>query len=252
MDSKPEKSKPTDKPRQKKKPQFISGIHNYCDRWCERCRFTDRCRVYYNEKEYKAKHPYEDDDMDAFFAHLSHIFGEIRQMVEKTAAEMEIDLDEIKEEAKTHKWDDEPGHPVIEIAEQYGKKLHEWLDQKRENIRQTAETLAAISEKDASNFIDSIEVVTWYLFFIAIKLRRALGKDDPDDEFERYDMLGSAKIAIIATERSIAAHSIILNHMPEEEDNLLWFLTTLEKVRRNCNELFPDAMDFIRPGLDEM
>ena len=27
-------------------PNFISGIHNYCDRWCERCQFTSRCAVY--------------------------------------------------------------------------------------------------------------------------------------------------------------------------------------------------------------
>ncbi|HVE57390.1 MAG TPA: hypothetical protein VNB22_11225 [Pyrinomonadaceae bacterium] len=25
--------------------KFVSGIHNYCDRWCERCTFTARCRV---------------------------------------------------------------------------------------------------------------------------------------------------------------------------------------------------------------
>ena len=24
-------------------PKYISGIYNYCDRWCERCRFTSRC-----------------------------------------------------------------------------------------------------------------------------------------------------------------------------------------------------------------
>jgi hypothetical protein len=251
MNPKPEKSKPSDKPRLKKRPKFISGIHNYCDRWCERCRFTERCRVYYSEQKYKEKHPYEEDDADAFFAHLSHIFGEISQMIEKNAVEMGIDLDEIKKEAKTRTRGDRLKHPVVEIADQYGKKLHEWLNQKRENIRQTAETLVAISEVDASKFVDSIEVVSWYMFFIAVKLSRAFGKDDPDDEFERYDMLGTAKIAIIAIERAIAAHSIILGHMPEEEDSLLWFLTRLEKVRRSCNELFPDAMDFIRPGLDE-
>jgi hypothetical protein len=27
-------------------PRFISGIHNYCDRWCERCPFSSRCMVY--------------------------------------------------------------------------------------------------------------------------------------------------------------------------------------------------------------
>ena len=25
---------------------FIPSIHNYCDRWCERCPFTSRCRAY--------------------------------------------------------------------------------------------------------------------------------------------------------------------------------------------------------------
>jgi hypothetical protein len=24
-------------------PNFITGIYNYCDRWCERCAFTSRC-----------------------------------------------------------------------------------------------------------------------------------------------------------------------------------------------------------------
>ena len=35
-----------DKERIKKlaqNPDFISGIYNYCDRWCERCAFTSRC-----------------------------------------------------------------------------------------------------------------------------------------------------------------------------------------------------------------
>ena len=26
-----------------KNPDFIPGIYNYCDRWCERCAFTARC-----------------------------------------------------------------------------------------------------------------------------------------------------------------------------------------------------------------
>lgn len=27
-------------------PDFIPGIYNYCDRWCERCAFTSRCLTY--------------------------------------------------------------------------------------------------------------------------------------------------------------------------------------------------------------
>ena len=27
-------------------PKNIPGIYNYCDRWCERCSFTDKCSNY--------------------------------------------------------------------------------------------------------------------------------------------------------------------------------------------------------------
>ena len=27
-------------------PDFISGIYNYYDQWCERCPMTSRCSVY--------------------------------------------------------------------------------------------------------------------------------------------------------------------------------------------------------------
>src|SRR5438128_7391496 len=30
--------------------EFISGIYNYCDRWCERCQFTSRCFLYATEQ----------------------------------------------------------------------------------------------------------------------------------------------------------------------------------------------------------
>ena len=26
-----------------RRKDLISGIHNYCDRWCERCPYTSRC-----------------------------------------------------------------------------------------------------------------------------------------------------------------------------------------------------------------
>lgn len=32
-------------------PKFISGIYNYCDRWCERCPFTSRCMNFALDEE---------------------------------------------------------------------------------------------------------------------------------------------------------------------------------------------------------
>ncbi len=29
---------------------FVKSIFNYCDRWCERCHLTSRCRVFAQER----------------------------------------------------------------------------------------------------------------------------------------------------------------------------------------------------------
>ena len=34
---------------------FIVGIFNYCDRWCERCRFTSHCRLFADGAETDAR-----------------------------------------------------------------------------------------------------------------------------------------------------------------------------------------------------
>ncbi len=35
---------------------FIVGIFNYCDRWCERCPLTSRCRVFADMAELEFEH----------------------------------------------------------------------------------------------------------------------------------------------------------------------------------------------------
>jgi len=32
-------------------PRLIPGIYNYCDRWCERCGFTDRCLQFLEDQD---------------------------------------------------------------------------------------------------------------------------------------------------------------------------------------------------------
>jgi len=41
---------------------FISGIYNYCDRWCERCAFTHRCRVYATQKQFEEEAAEEEEE----------------------------------------------------------------------------------------------------------------------------------------------------------------------------------------------
>lgn len=40
----------------------ISGIFNYCDRWCEKCSYINRCLLFKQEAEREIKHILWDED----------------------------------------------------------------------------------------------------------------------------------------------------------------------------------------------
>jgi hypothetical protein len=92
------------------------------------------------------------------------------------------------------------------------------------------------------------------LFFIEAKLQRALhGKLDELEE--KYDFPkdsdGSAKISIIAIERSMNAWLKLYEAMPSSEDVALHSLSILSQLKQKSLEEFPNAMQFKRPGFDD-
>src|SRR2546423_12370271 len=74
-------------------PDFISGIHNYCDRWCERCSFTSRCLVYATEEADSDSDPASRDINNAvFWQKLASVFQETQEMISAWAVENGVDL----------------------------------------------------------------------------------------------------------------------------------------------------------------
>lgn len=100
-------------------------------------------------------------------------------------------------------------------------------------------------------------MVQWYSVFISAKVYRAhfdLDERLPeeDDEDNLYaENLGSAKIALIAIDRSVSALSAMYSVMPENEDDYLKFLAQLSQIKKQMIETFPEAMNFKRPGFDD-
>ena len=66
-------------------PRHISGIYNYCDRWCERCPFTSRCLLYAMEQKDSADPASRDPDNAAFWQQLHSIFDQTKQLIQKLA-----------------------------------------------------------------------------------------------------------------------------------------------------------------------
>ncbi len=70
------------------------------------------------------------------------------------------------------------------------------------------------------------------------------------DEFPK-DSDGSAKVALIAMDRSIAAWGELHRHFPDAEDDILDLLAHLDRLRRHAEQEFPAARAFVRPGFDD-
>ena len=105
---------------------------------------------------------------------------------------------------------------------------------------------------------DAIEVVQWYKHQIYIKLMRAitgLMEDEKEvlEEPVQYpkNSDGSAKVALIGMDRSLAAWDIISHYFPSSHSHeISAILAHLESLRRHTERFFPDARRFMRPGFD--
>src|SRR6185436_15137763 len=77
---------------------YIDGIYNYCDRWCERCTFTSRCR---NFEGIRKLSPEEQDiENKAFWDRIGKNFETAAKLLHKAATKFGIDLDAISESEK--------------------------------------------------------------------------------------------------------------------------------------------------------
>lgn len=247
--------------------QFITGIHNYCDRWCERCPYTTKCSVYAMEFESRGQTGEEQDlENEKFWERFAGMMKLTKELITDFAEEQGIDLEAIDHETITEerrKLEEEADqHVLSKYSWQYVEKNRAWferneeiIEQKEQEIQERVELEIGLEETTDEFFKlkDFVEVIKWYTFQIHVKIKRALMHGEVDLEFEdpiQNDKKGSAKVALIGTERSIAAWSGMLEVFKEQEDEILEMLVLLEKIRKGILEEFPDVNKFIRPGFD--
>lgn len=250
--------------------QNIPFIHNYCDRWCERCRFVDRCAVGNSEKLLETELKMElalteEKRNEIMWQHVANNFAETARLLEKMIEEAGLDYEEICREAK----ENPPPETVLterqEVLKQltmdYATDMMDWT-KKNPNIFQPEDLTnrALVQTDDPEQFLrtikDAIETVHWFCFFISVKSQRAFsGKQedvyDTQEELLQSDHNGSAKVALIAVGRSIEAWEVLMKAFPEIDFVILGYLAQLQKISRNLLLEFPDAGKFIRPGFDE-
>ena len=251
--------------------KFINGIFNYCDRWCERCYFTSRCRVFEQVSELTTEEL--DISNKKFWDSIANNFKEATQLLVEAAEKHGIDIEKLtKTEFKEFEKKQDQSRKILkecelgQLTKKYISLANEWLKNNehiseiQKNVLQQMD-LGIRSDKETLVFVqtikDCLEIVHWYLFMIGVKFNRALSGKLDDDGWEeangfQKDSDGSAKVAIISTRRTFDAWLTLLNLLPNEEENLVPILGLLQKILKKGEEDFPNAKNFIRPGFDNV
>ena len=248
-------------------PNFIPGIYNYCDRWCERCPFTSCCMNFALSEEHFDDPQSRDINNEAFWDKLSEIFQVTLEMVKETAKEQGIDLDSLDLQAAAEDerkaGDIARNHECARLAKAYSETVKKWFDSAEELFEKKADDLSLQARLElpdsnpageAATLKDSVDIIRWYQHFIYVKLVRAI-RGTLEESSQGLDEVpgdanGSAKVALISIDRSIAAWGQMCEHFPERRDEIINILVHFDRLRKKTETIFPDARAFVRPGFD--
>ena len=233
--------------------RFIPGIYNYCDRWCERCPQTSHCLNFACSEEEFADPETRDIENEAFWEKLSESFRTALELLKDAAEEHGIDLESLDTEPShgelERKDEMAKSHEVCRAAKVYSDIVQDWF-------ASPANLLVASPALDGegASLEEAMEVIRWYQHFIYVKLMRAV-RGELDEREEELDDLpkdseGSAKIALIAIDRSIGAWGTVYAHDSFQNEKILRFIAYLDRLREEVEKSFPNARSFVRPGFD--
>lgn len=240
---------------------FIDGIFNYCDRWCERCRFIDRCRLADDEQLRNAAHRAAGEDpndwnivMEDFSRSLTETISLIREEAKRLGIDIDTEADAIEDEV-AGQMERAKRQPIYVATLEFTKRAGDFLQNYGKSLD---EELArqALGEKTAA-VEDALETLSWYHIQVPAKVFRAIHDvcNDCDgnelEQVDRDDTNGSAKVAHLGLLRSMKALLILQDCRPWLRDEITKLLLMIGDLVEAIDELFPGHKSFKRPGFDD-
>jgi hypothetical protein len=230
--------------------QYIDFISAYCDGWCERCAFTERCSQF----AVKSALAMCDGNFEAAFElavgpartpggpsqpTLDERMAEVLGDYEPSGKEL-ADIGRVMEERRERVRQTD----LAEWSKDYAVASRRWLHAR-----------AGTDHPDPA-VREAIEAIRWDSLLIHVKIMRALnGRDeDPgghwfDNDPVQSDWNGSAKVALLSIDRSHAAWRTIGAAI--RDDGATALADNLHRLRQELDKQFPRARQFRRPGFDD-
>lgn len=251
-------------------PAHIAGVHNYCDGWCERCGFTNRCGIY----SMLAREP-KVAGQDSLIEQLASRFDQVRtHIARRSTFSLEEALKDAEQdiagESATFARDEELRHerrrhdPLLREARAYADLAGAWFELESDGMRAHADALVQRAEVDTvddislielARLLDAVAIVRHDCFLIYVKLNRAVdGLEESKrerwvDDPVQNDHNGSAKLALTCIDRSEGAWRAIDQWYPGS-GGARALADQLAELRAAVERRFQRARAFLRPGFD--
>jgi hypothetical protein len=217
---------------------FIVGIFNYCDRWCERCPLTGRCRLFATLAEIdfeEGNGPLTEPRMVRERRRLA------TQMIE-----MHAEAEELGERGRPRPGE-RVGHLPCDLELSTGPDPEVVANGASLHKRMRGLALSANPGVRLA-----AETIRYFSLFVPMKMMRALSqvaRGGPGDQ--QSDANGSGKVALLGLERMESAWKTLIDthHFPAEA--AAPFLGEIARLQRNLDRALPDVRKFVRPGFDE-
>lgn len=208
--------------------QRIPGVYNYCDRWCERCRFQQSCDVYPDVRCLEAGIPVEHEVPERDW----HDPLEIPPVTPEDMAQCTAERrrrDELTDQ-----------HPIGRRVSLYSRRVREW--NQLQNPDRSTDPVVSLAR----------ESIHWLSPTVSVKVHRAVhelvGRHTDADWVDRTldprgvqsDGNGTAKLVRLLLRELLDAWRVVATD-PHERGEL----------DRDLSQAFPFAMEFIRPGFDD-
>lgn len=242
--------------------QFISGVYNYCDRWCERCTLRSRCLSFAMDPDLRTDAS-PGLDNEVFWTGIHENFQLAMELLQESSKKWGIDLNvapdpEIEERERRRERLVE-SEPLTREAMAYAKAVDDWMERYEDRFAEHAKQMEREVEMelpghdpipDVLDLHDALEVVRWYQHFLYPKISRVLMGLGDDERDMMDDVLGSAKIALIAIQRSLGAWKTLGDQLGLQNE-ALDIQMRLVQIKKELEKRTPGAMAFQRPGFDE-
>lgn len=213
----------------KKKSKFEPGIFNYCDRWCEKCNKTDRCRLFYMEEKNKKrvkKMGIDPDSAEGELARIKISLSDASKKIKRLAEERGVNLSVVAAEKETIQKNRDKTDPS-------NLKPYKEAFALSEKIHKNAREFVVPNE---SEYLEATDSLAWHQNLIFVKVARALRSKLESEqktdmiEIDLDDSRKSAWVACRSAKICINSLETLKDYQDEQQDIVDELISDCEKL----------------------